>query len=162
MSWENKILRIVRVVNSQEIGTFGRLLTAITAAGGNVGNIELLNETTSQIVRDIAVYADDEQNLEHILEAIRGNQGTRLLDVRDEVMALHLKGKIAVRSRYAIDSMATLRRVYTPVSPRFASRLPPTPSLPIPTPPPATWSPSSLMALPSWAWGISARWRACR
>ncbi len=43
MSWENKILRIVRVVNAQEIGTFGRLLSAITAVGGNVGNIEWLN-----------------------------------------------------------------------------------------------------------------------
>jgi malate dehydrogenase (oxaloacetate-decarboxylating) len=114
MSWETKILRIVRVVNSQEIGTFGRLLTAITVVGGNVGTIELLNETSHQVVRDITVFADDEKHLEIILEAIRRNHGTRLLDVRDEVMALHLKGKIAIRSRYPIDSIATLRRVYTP------------------------------------------------
>ncbi len=92
MSWENKILRIVRVVNAQEIGTFGRLLTAITAVGGNVGDIELLNESTSQVVREITIFADDEKHLELILEAIRKNRGTKLLDVRDEVMALHLKG----------------------------------------------------------------------
>ncbi len=114
MSWENKILRIVRVANSQEIGTFGRLLTAITAIGGNVGNIELLNESTNQVVRDITIFADDEKHLELILEAVRKNRGTKLLDVRDEVMALHLKGKIAVRSRYPIDSIATLQKVYTP------------------------------------------------
>jgi malate dehydrogenase (oxaloacetate-decarboxylating) len=114
MSWENKILRIVRVVNAHEIGTFGRLLTAITAVGGNVGNIELLNETSQQVVRDITIFADDEKQLELILEAIRKNRGTKLLDVRDEVMALHLKGKIAVRSRYPIDSIATLQKVYTP------------------------------------------------
>jgi malate dehydrogenase (oxaloacetate-decarboxylating) len=114
MSWENKILRIIRVVNSQEIGTLGRLLTAITVVGGNIGSIELLNETTTQVVRDISVYVDDEKHLELILEAIRRNRGTRILDVRDEVMALHLKGKIAVRSRYPIDSITTLRRVYTP------------------------------------------------
>jgi len=114
MSWENKILRIVRVVNAQEIGTLGRLLGAITAVGGNVGNIELLNETTLHVVRDITIFADDEKHLELILEAIRRNRGTRLLDVRDEVMALHLKGKIAVRSRYPIDSIATLQKVYTP------------------------------------------------
>jgi malate dehydrogenase (oxaloacetate-decarboxylating) len=114
MSWENKILRVVRVVNAQEIGTLGRLLSAITAVGGNVGNIELLNETTMQVVRDITIFADDEKHLELILEAIRRNRGTKLLDVRDEVMALHLKGKIAVRSRYAIDSIATLQKVYTP------------------------------------------------
>jgi malate dehydrogenase (oxaloacetate-decarboxylating) len=114
MSWENKILRIVRVVNSQEIGTLGRLLSAITAVGGNIGSIELLNESSSQVVRDITIFADDEKHLDLVLEAIRRNRGTKLLDVRDEVMAMHLKGKIAVRSRYTIDSITTLRRVYTP------------------------------------------------
>jgi malate dehydrogenase (oxaloacetate-decarboxylating) len=114
MSWEDKILRIVRVVNSQEMGTFGRLLTAITAVGGHVGSIELLNETSTQVVRDITIFTADEKHLEVVLEAIRRNRGTRLLDVRDEVMALHLKGKIAVRSRYPIDNVTTLRRVYTP------------------------------------------------
>ena len=114
MSWENKILRIARVVNAHEMGTFGRLLSAITAVGGNVGNIELLNESSSQVVRDITIFADDDTQLNLILEAIRKNRGTRLLDVRDEVMALHLKGKIAVRSRYPIDSIATLQKVYTP------------------------------------------------
>ena len=62
-------LRIVRVVNSQEIGTFARLLNAISAIGGNVGSIELLTETTHQVVRDISVYADDEKHLELVLEA---------------------------------------------------------------------------------------------
>jgi malate dehydrogenase (oxaloacetate-decarboxylating) len=114
MSWENKILRIARVANSLEAGTFGRLLTAITLAGGNVGNIELLNESSSQVVRDVTIFADDETHLEVLLTAIRENQGTRLLDVRDEVMALHLKGKIAVRSRFPVDSIATLQKVYTP------------------------------------------------
>ena len=114
MSWENKILRIVRVVNAHEIGTLGRLLSAITAVGGNVGSIELLNESTSQVVRDITIFADDEKHLELVLEAIRRNRGTKLLDVRDEVLAMHLKGKIAIRSRYKIDSIATLRQVYTP------------------------------------------------
>ncbi|HEX7619768.1 MAG TPA: malic enzyme-like NAD(P)-binding protein [Anaerolineales bacterium] len=114
MSWENKILRVLRVANTHEIGTFGRLLSAITAVGGNIGNIELLNESTNQVVRDITIFADDEKQLELILEAVRKNRGTKLLDIRDEVMALHLKGKIAVRSRYPIDSIATLQKVYTP------------------------------------------------
>lgn len=114
MSWENKILRIVRVVNSQQVGTLGRLLTSITMVGGNIGSIELLNETSTQVARDISIYADNEQHLESILETIKSNHGTRILDVRDEVMALHYKGKIAVRSRYQIDSIKTLRRIYTP------------------------------------------------
>ncbi len=114
MSWETKISRTVRVMNSQHLGTFARLLTAIASAGGNIGGIELLNETSTQVVRDITIFADDEAGLEWILEVIRKNRGTRLLDVRDDILALHLKGKIAIRSRYPIDSLTTLRQVYTP------------------------------------------------
>ena len=114
MSWETKISRTLRVVNSHEMGTFARLLTAITNAGGNIGGIELLSESSSQVVRDITVFADDEADLELILNAVRKNRGTRLLDVRDDVLAMHLKGKIAIRSRYPIDSLTTLRKVYTP------------------------------------------------
>ncbi len=114
MSWENKLLRIVRVANAHQIGTLGRLLGAITAVGGNIGDIMLLNESSNQVVREITIFADDEKQLETILDVVRKNRGTKLLDVRDEVMALHLKGKIAVRSRYSIDSIATLQKVYTP------------------------------------------------
>ena len=52
--------------------------------------------------------------MDKVIEAIRANEGTRILQVRDEVLALHQKGKIAIRSRFPIDSIATLRRVYTP------------------------------------------------
>ena len=114
MSWETKISRTLRVMNSQQVGTFARLLTAISSAGGNIGGIELLNETSTQVVRDITVFADDETELDWILQVVRKNRGTRLLDVRDDILALHLKGKIAIRSRYPIDSLTTLRQVYTP------------------------------------------------
>jgi hypothetical protein len=40
--------------------------------------------------------------------------------VRDEVLALHAKGKIAIRSRFPIDSIATLRRSIHPVWRRSA------------------------------------------
>jgi hypothetical protein len=45
---------------------------------------------------------------------MRVNEGTRILEVRDDVLQLHQKGKIAIRSRFPIDSTAMLRRVYTP------------------------------------------------
>jgi malate dehydrogenase (oxaloacetate-decarboxylating) len=114
MAWERKIMRVVRVRNNQEIGLLARLLTAISAAGGSVGTLQLINESSQHVVRDITVYANDEIHLEAVLEAIRSNPGTVVVEIRDEVLELHQKGKIAVRSRYVIDSMTTLRRVYTP------------------------------------------------
>lgn len=114
MAWERKIMRNVRVRNSQKKGILGKLLTAVAEAGGNVGSIVLLTETTQNVVRDITITADDEKSLASILAAIENNEGTRILEVRDEVLELHQKGKIAIRSRYPIESLTTLRRVYTP------------------------------------------------
>jgi malate dehydrogenase (oxaloacetate-decarboxylating) len=114
LAWERRIMRVVRVRNDQQIGVLANLLAAISENGGSIGSIQLLTETSQHVVREITVYADDEIHLEHVLEAMRANPGTVVVEVRDEVLELHQKGKIAVRSRYQIDSMTTLRRVYTP------------------------------------------------
>lgn len=114
MAWDQKILRIVRVRNSQKKGVLARLLTAIADSGGSIGSIVLLTETSRHVVRDITITANDEKTLAAVLAAMENNEGTRIVEVRDEVLELHQKGKIAIRSRYPIDSLATLRRVYTP------------------------------------------------
>ncbi|MEI6291173.1 MAG: NAD-dependent malic enzyme, partial [Chloroflexota bacterium] len=114
MAWERKVSRNVRVRNEQIRGQLARLLLAISKAGGGVGDINMLTETSRHVVRDITIYTDDMQQLETVLQAMRDEEGTVVMDVRDEVLELHLKGKIAIRSRYPIDSMATLRKVYTP------------------------------------------------
>ena len=114
MAWERKIMRTVRVRNENKLGTLARLMAAISGLQASVGTIEMINETAHSVVRDITVYAEDAEHMDHVIEAMRANEGTRVLAVRDEVLELHQKGKIAIRSRYPIDSIATLRRVYTP------------------------------------------------
>jgi len=114
MAREHKLMRTVRVRNVQETGTLARLLAAISNMGASVGSIEMLTETAQSVVRDMTVYADDAEHMDHVIETMRTNEGTRVLEVRDEVLQLHQKGKIAIRSRFPIDSIATLRRVYTP------------------------------------------------
>ncbi len=114
MAWERKLTRTVRVRNQQDVGILAKLLTSIADASGGTGTIELLTESSQHVVRDITIYAEDETHMEKVLEAMRANPGTVILEVRDEVLEVHQKGKIAIRSRYPIDSLATLRRVYTP------------------------------------------------
>ena len=114
MAWERKISRTVRVRNDQKLGLLAQLLTSVSAAGGSIGDIRLLTETSRSVVRDITIYGDDLEQVEKIIHVIGANPGTKILEIRDEVLELHQKGKIAIRSRYPIDSMTTLRRVYTP------------------------------------------------
>src|SRR5512144_3242252 len=114
MAWERKMMRTVRVRNERKVGVLARLLTAIASVDASVGSMDLISETAQSVVRDITIYADDAEHMDHVIEVMRTNAGTRVLEVRDEVLALHQKGKIAIRSRFPIDSIATLRRVYTP------------------------------------------------
>ena len=53
-------MRAVRVRNNQKIGVLANLLASISENGGSIGSIQLLNETSQHVERDITVYADDE------------------------------------------------------------------------------------------------------
>jgi len=114
MTMEGKIMRTVRVHDERSLGVLARLITSVSKAGGSIGEIHMLTESSRYVVREISIYADTSQQMDGILAALAANPGTRVLEVRDEVLELHQKGKIAIRSRYQIDSLATLRRVYTP------------------------------------------------
>jgi len=114
MAWETKVSRTVRVRNEGRLGILAQLIGTVAQLGGSVGDIDLLTETSRSVVRDITVYGDDAPHVEKIVAALADVPGTKILQVRDEVLELHLKGKIAIRSRVPLDSMATLRRVYTP------------------------------------------------
>jgi malate dehydrogenase (oxaloacetate-decarboxylating) len=107
-------MRTIRVRNEQQLGTLGRLLVAVAEAGGDVGEVRLIQETSRYTLRDISIYTQDEAHMDQVLQAMEINPGTRILAIRDEVLELHQKGKIAIRSRIAVDSLSILRRVYTP------------------------------------------------
>ncbi len=128
MTWSQKIFRIVRVRNSQKKGVLAKLLTAIAESGGNIGSIVLVTETSLHVVRDITITVENETSLEVVLTAMKSNEGTKIIEVRDEVLELHQKGKIAIRSRYPIDSLTTLRRVYTPGVAEVCTRIAKDPS----------------------------------
>lgn len=128
MSWNQKIIRIVRVRNSQKTGVLAKLLTIIAEAGGNIGSIVLLTETSRHTVRDITVTVESEEALEAVLKGLQSNEDTKVIEVRDQVLELHQKGKIAIRSRYPIESLATLRRVYTPGVAEVCTRIAKDPS----------------------------------
>jgi len=107
-------MRTVRVRNATRLGTLGRLLTAVAETGGDIGEMRLIQETSRYTTRDVTINTDDEAHMEQVLQAMANNPGTQVLAVRDEVLEVHQKGKIAMRSRFPVDSLAILRRVYTP------------------------------------------------
>src|SRR5512137_2688893 len=111
---DGKIQRAFRCRLEQRPGSLGRLLSAIGDQGGLIGEIRSVHMGGSAVDRDITVYADDLKHLDRIIKTVEATPGAQLLEVRDEVLEMHQGGKIAIRSRYDISTLSTLRRVYTP------------------------------------------------
>ncbi|MHB8094634.1 MAG: NAD-dependent malic enzyme [Candidatus Aminicenantales bacterium] len=114
MWWEDKIIRTFRCRLVQSPGVLGRLLSEIGKAGGNIGEIRTIYMGSESMVRDITILADSPAHLDRLVKTVHGNSDVELLEVRDEVLETHQGGKIAIRSRYKINDIGTLRRVYTP------------------------------------------------
>jgi malate dehydrogenase (oxaloacetate-decarboxylating) len=114
MWWDGKIQRSFRCRLEQRPASLGELLSAIGRQGGLIGEIRTVHMGGSAVDRDITIYADDLKHLDRIIRTVETTPGAQLLEVRDEVLEMHQGGKIAIRSRYDISSLSTLRLVYTP------------------------------------------------
>lgn len=109
-----RIVRTLRLRNENLPGVLGEVATAIGGAGGNLGDIRTVQRGSRHVVRDIDVSTTDLHMLEVVLEQVRTLDHTTLLDVRDEVLRVHLGGKLRVVAKYPVHAVADLRRVYTP------------------------------------------------
>lgn len=114
MWWEDKLVRTLRCRLQQKPGVLGGLLTILGSQNAYVGEIKTIHMGMNFMVRDITIFADDEAHLERIVKAVRAYPAAELLEVRDEVLEMHQGGKIAIRSRYEINNISVLRKVYTP------------------------------------------------
>ncbi len=114
MWWEDKIMRTFRCRLNQKAGVLGNLLSAIGKADGYLGEIKTLRMGSATVERDIVVFADNQEHMERLARLVRQEPDAELLEVRDEVMEMHQGGKIAIRSRYRVEDLNQLRRVYTP------------------------------------------------
>jgi len=107
-------MRTLRYKGDNLPGVLGKLATAVGNAGGNIGNIRTVSLGHKHVVRDLDVFVDDEEHLNRILQAIAKLPRVSVIEVRDEVLELHQGGKIKMVSTVLVDSVAVLRKVYTP------------------------------------------------
>ncbi len=110
----DKLVKTMRVFIQDQPGNLGRLCTAIGEVGGNIGEVKTVALGLVRNTRDLTVYVDDEAHLQRVVDAIRPLPGIELVEVIDEVLKRHEGGKIAVISRYPLESIADMRKVYTP------------------------------------------------
>jgi malate dehydrogenase (oxaloacetate-decarboxylating) len=109
-------------------GTLGRLATAIGDAGGNIASLDLIESEGGDIVEDITVYAADEAHVLVIRSAVESVEGVSVQSVRDRTFAMHVGGKIEVKSKAPLINRDDLSMAYTPGVARVCTAIEENPS----------------------------------
>ncbi len=111
---QQKIIRTLRCKNRKFIGVLAKLITTISAMGGDIGNISTVSFGELHNIRDITIIVNDEDHLSAIVSAVRKLPDVELESVIDEVLELHQGGKLIIRPKVPVQSIEDLRKVYTP------------------------------------------------
>src|SRR3954470_4458637 len=95
-------------------GAFATVASAIAAAEGDVGAIDLVRVTREPTVRDITVSASDSDHGQRIVDSVRTVPGVTLVNVSDRTFLMHLGGKIEVHNKVPVKTRDDLSMAYTP------------------------------------------------
>lgn len=95
-------------------GMLTSVIQAVSELGGNLGQIDLIEQTRDRSIRDMNVDASSEDHAESIVEAVKALPDVKVLSVFDRTFALHRGGKITVNSRMPLERQADLAMAYTP------------------------------------------------
>lgn len=104
----------IRLQLPNTAGALAPVIQAIGDAGGNMGQIDLIEVNRKTLVRDITVDASSTEHSETIVHAVKEVENIKVLNVYDRTFSLHQGGKISVHSKIALKHQSDLAMAYTP------------------------------------------------
>ena len=104
----------LRVEIEHRPGMLGRVASAIGAAGGTIGAVDLVQVERDHTVRDITVETGDASDWPRLTAAVDAVEGARVLDTTDRTFLLHVGGKIEIRNKSPLKTRDDLSMAYTP------------------------------------------------
>jgi malate dehydrogenase (oxaloacetate-decarboxylating) len=104
----------LRVLIENKVGMIGEVLSSIGRAGGDVGAIDIVQVTSTHVIRDITVDASSVEHGEQIVEFVRELPGVEVIHVSDRTFLLHLGGKIRMENKTQLKTRSDLSMAYTP------------------------------------------------
>lgn len=90
------------------------VVQSIASVGGNLGQIDLVEQNRKTSVRDITVDASSTEHAEKITQVVNQIDEVEVLEVFDRTFNLHRGGKIHIQSRLPLKSQSELAMAYTP------------------------------------------------
>lgn len=91
-----------------------QVLQAIAQVGGNLGDIQLVEQTRQLMVRDLTVNAASAEHADQIVLALKTLTEIKILSISDRTFNLHRGGKITIRSKIPLHHQEDLAMAYTP------------------------------------------------
>jgi malate dehydrogenase (oxaloacetate-decarboxylating) len=104
----------VRLEIRNRPGMLGRVTSAIGAAGGDIGAVDLVESHRDRVLRDITIKARDSVHGQGIVTRLRHVAGVRVANVSDRTFLMHLGGKLEVRGKVPVRTRDDLSMAYTP------------------------------------------------
>jgi malate dehydrogenase (oxaloacetate-decarboxylating) len=95
-------------------GMLGKVASAIGAAGGTIGAVDLVQVEGSHTIRDITVETADADDWPRLTDAVNSVPGARVLDTTDRTFLMHLGGKIELNNKAPLKTRDDLSMAYTP------------------------------------------------
>jgi malate dehydrogenase (oxaloacetate-decarboxylating) len=109
-----KIIRILRLKLMDKPGFLGKIATKLGELKANIGEISIVNQGPDFLIRDISLQLVDENHLNLVIAGVDNLEGVTIQSLIDPVQVIHEGGKIGIKSRVNLDSLATMRKIYTP------------------------------------------------
>lgn len=104
----------LRLQLPNKAGKLASVVQAIANTGGNMGPIDLIEQTLHTTVREFTVDASSTEHAEEIIESVKNLPDSKLLEVYDRTFNLHRSGKISINSKIPLKSQSDLAMAYTP------------------------------------------------
>lgn len=104
----------LRLQIPNRVGMLASVTQAIALTGGNLGQIDLIEQSRQESIRDITVDAASTEHAETIVQGVKELPDIQVIDVYDRTFNLHRGGKISIVSRIPLKSVSDLAMAYTP------------------------------------------------
>ncbi|MEA5618724.1 malic enzyme-like NAD(P)-binding protein [Cronbergia sp. UHCC 0137] len=104
----------LRLQIPNRVGMLASVTQAIALGGGNLGQIDLIEQNLQESIRDITVDAASTEHAETIVQAVKALPDIKVMNVYDRTFNLHRGGKISITSRIPLKSVSDLAMAYTP------------------------------------------------
>ncbi len=95
-------------------GMLASVIQAVAALGGNMGQIDLIEQTRRNTTRDISVDAASSEHAEQIITIVKALPDVKIVNVYDRTFNLHRGGKISIQSKIPLKYQSDLAMAYTP------------------------------------------------